>query len=194
MRMDELCAENIWKTTFPPHISPKCPWESLCILLGSSLSQTQLINQFWEAGSGVSEGLSCAPAMESRILGSCLYLFEQNLESWWEERGGGGLFFSLAPAGITWSEPGSQGKGKTAASPSKEEKYQERQNSGYPPLSSGQELPQSHFQIFSFLRCQIALAPLPFRQQSLDYPFFAFFLPKSDHYPPFSPKCSHLQL
>lgn len=64
--MDELCAENTWENTFLPYISPKYLWEALSILPGSSLSQTKLINQFWEAGSGVSKGLGCASVMELR--------------------------------------------------------------------------------------------------------------------------------
>lgn len=190
MRMDELCAENIWKTTFPPHISPKCPWESLCILLGSSLSQTQLINQFWEAGSGVSEGLGCAPAMELRIWGHAFICLR---ETWnlggknVEVEGCSSLWLQLASLGASLAP---REKGKQLLPPRRRKNTRKGKILVIPPFPLG----RSHFQIFSFLRCQIALTPLPFRQQSLDYPFFAFFLPKSDHYPPFSSKCSHLQL
>lgn len=56
MRRDGLCAQHACKTASLPHISPKRLWEPLSILPASSLPQSELVNPFWEAGSGVSEG------------------------------------------------------------------------------------------------------------------------------------------
>lgn len=95
--------------------------------------------------------------------------------------GGGGLFFSLAH----------REKGEQPLPPRRKNTRKDK-IVVIPPFALARAATDPFPDIF-ILEVP-ALAPLPFREKSVDYPFFAFFLPRSDHYPPFSSKCSHLQL